>query len=393
MICRMCGRGVLKVELDLGTAAFCVDAPHSVSAARAIPKHPFRLGGCSICGILQLIDLPPLEALQPPDKAILYRDPERHLDDLARVTATLLNSPQAFVMGLSYKDMPFLDRMRTLGFTHQRSLDRDEDWGFTDPRQGIETMQACCTVAWADDIRRKYGRVDLLLVRHVLEHSHDPPAFLAACRRLIEPNGLVLFEVPGCETEFARGDAGALWEEHVSYFTAESLRRALTQHGFQPQLVGNYPYTVEDCLAVVARCWPTFSPVGTASTTLLAEFDRAQTTLRKQVVELAHQQRQQGRGLAVYGAGHRTATWLELAGLTDVVTCVIDDDPAKQGRYLAGSGIQIGPARMLQEKSIGIGIGLLSADILRKIAAREADYVNSGGRFMTLDDILIGEMR
>ncbi|HET6423544.1 MAG TPA: methyltransferase domain-containing protein, partial [Planctomycetaceae bacterium] len=236
--CRICRHEELSFELNLGAAAFCVEAPCSAEAARAIPKHPFRLGSCPACGVIQLIDLPPLKALQPAEHAILYRDPERHLDDLARATAALLPSPNAQIVGMSYKDAPFLEWLSSLGFKAGRVLDRQADWGFTQAREGIETLQAHCTPAWAEGIRAKLGPIDLLVVRHVLEHAHDPPAFLAACRRLVEPQGRVLFEVPGCDTEFARGDCGALWEEHVSYFTADSLRATLALHGFHPRLVG-----------------------------------------------------------------------------------------------------------------------------------------------------------
>lgn len=390
MTCRTCGHGALHLELDVGSASFCVDAPTSRTAARDIPKHPFRLGTCHACGVIQLLDLPPLEALRPAGPAILYRDPERHLQDLACVSSSLLGSPAAQVMGMSYKDTPLMDQLAVQGMTNLRLLDREADWGLADHRAGIETMQARCTVDWADSVRRKHGRADLLLVRHVLEHAHHFSEFVAACRRLTEPDGLVLFEVPGCETEFARGDAGALWEEHVSYFTMGSLRRSLAVHGFHSLVIDNYPYTVEDCLVAVGR-FESPSPLATTvQTPLLQEFQRANSLIQTRLRTLSSICRQRGQGIAVYGAGHRTATWLELAGLADVVNCVIDDDPAKQGRYLAGSGIEIGPATLLQERNIQFCIGLLSTDILRRIASREAEYIDRGGRFLTLDQILAG---
>jgi len=337
---------------------------------------------------LQLLDLPSLDALRPADRAILYRDPERHLDDLARAIAALLPSTSASLMGMSYKDAPLLDRFASFGFSERKTLDREADWGLSNPRDGIETMQARCTTSWADGIRQKYGRMDLLVVRHVLEHAHDPPTFLAACRRIIEPDGLLLIEVPGCETEFARGDCGAPWEEHVSYFTVESLRRTLMVQGFHQRLVGNYPYTIEDCLVAVAQCGNIPAAATASPSSLLREFSTNRERLQTRIRQLADQSRSHQQGIAVYGAGHRTATWLELAGIADVVTCVIDDDPAKQGRYLAGSAIPVGPASWLIERNIGTCIGLIAADILRRIAVREAAYTARGGRFVTLDDLL-----
>jgi hypothetical protein len=125
----------------------------------------------------------------------------------------------------------------------------------------------------------------------------------------------------------------------------------------------------------------------------LTEFDRARTRLQQTIQSLAVELRATNRGIAIYGAGHRTATWLELAGLGEMVTCVIDDDRSKQGGYLAGSGVPIGPATWLLERQIGLCVGLLSADIVRKIAARETEYTARGGRFATIDDLLMWQAR
>lgn len=390
MVCRMCGIGELAGELNFGTAAYCVDAPPSAAAARRIAKHPFRLATCQVCGVIEMMDLPPLEALRPTERATLYRDPERHLDDLARVTASLMTSPNTLIMGMTYKDVPLLERLAALGLTHQYRLDRDVDWGLHDARAGIETIQARCTLEWAEAMRQKHGRVSLLLVRHLLEHAHDPASFLAACRRLTEPDGLVLIEVPGCETELARGDAGTLWEEHIHYFTMPSLRRALSFHGFESLIVGNYPYTIEDCLVTIGRFGAVAASATQAETSLLREFSMRHTTVQRRVRELAAGLHGQGRRVAVYGAGHRTATWIELTRLADIVDCVIDDDPAKQGHFLAGSGLPVGPSQWLLERQIGACIGLLSVDILRQIAARQRDYVDAGGCFLTLNDVVAG---
>ncbi len=390
MVCRMCGIGELAGELNLGTAAYCVDAASSADAARQIAKHPFRLATCRVCGVIELMDLPPLEALRPPEQEIRYREPERHLDDLVRVTMSLMTSPGDRIMGMTYMDTPLLERLSAQGRTNQYQFDRDGDWGLHDPRYGLETIQARCTVDWAEAMRHKHGPANLLLVRRVLEHAHDPTSFLAACRRLTEPDGLVLIEVPGCESELARGDTGALWEEHVRYFTMSSLRRALVCYGFQPLIVGSYPYTVEGCLVAIGRFGAPTVPQTPADASPLQEFAIRHTAIVSRIRELAARLHQQGRKIAVYGAGHRTATWMELTGLADVIDCVIDDDPSKQSRFLAGSGKAVGPAAWLLERRIGTCIGLLPVEILRRITAREQAYAAAGGLFLTLDDVVTG---
>jgi len=382
-VCRTCGAVSQGSPLDLGTAACCVQSGSTVTEARQRPRHPFRLRHCRACGTIELVDLPDLEWLKPAGPALLYRDPERHLDDLARATAPLVTSTAARIVGMTYKDRPLLDRLRDQGLQNFYLMDRDRDWSLESERDGIETIQQRWTIDRAAALRQRIGPVGLLVVRHLLEHVHDLPEFLGACQRLIEPDGLVLFEVPGCETEFARGDAGTLWEEHVHYWTSTSLRVGLAAHGFRADLVGNYPYTVEDCLVVVGRFGTPGRPGPESAPGLLSEFQQARDRIAAGI-ERIHADR--GR-IAVYGAGHRTSTWLELAQVQGRIECVIDDDPARQGRFLAGSGLEVGPAAWLQERQIRVCIPLLSRDIVRKLAIRETAFQEAGGQFLTLDDV------
>ena len=97
----------------------------------------------------------------------------------------------------------------------------------------------------------KHGLADLLVARHVLEHAHDPVSLLASLGKLTAPGGYFLLEVPDC-TKFVRAcDYSFVWEEHVTYFSAETLtalidRAALTLHEI---FVHRYPY--EDALIAI----------------------------------------------------------------------------------------------------------------------------------------------
>jgi hypothetical protein len=377
----------VRIDLDLGQAA-CSQTVDSPAANPA--RLRFRLSACPRCGVIQLRDTPNLEALRPPVAATVFRDPERHLDDLAAALAASCPKRDGLVLGLTYKDAPLLDRMRAAGFSRTKLLDRIEDWGLIDPRHGIETIQGALTPSWAEGIRHRHGPASILCVRHVLEHAHDVAAFLNGCRTLLAPDGCVLFETPGCEGEFSRGDAGALWEEHVLYFTAGSLRRGLARHGFACRWVGNYPYDVEDCLAAFGqfvespRPWNGTTDCGQ---NLLSEFDAARRRLRARLEQLANEAAARGRTLAFWGAGHRTATFVQLLPAADLVSCFIDDDPAKQGRCVPGTAIPVVSAGGLFDHRVGDCIGLLNGDVWQRIVAKTQDFIRDGGRFWSWAEI------
>jgi len=72
---------------------------------------------------------------------------------------------------------------------------------------------------------------------HVIEHVHDPLAFLARCRELLRPGGRLWIQTPNLS-----GDGHAFWgrdwrglepPRHLTLFTPEGLRRACERSGFE----------------------------------------------------------------------------------------------------------------------------------------------------------------
>ncbi len=75
-------------------------------------------------------------------------------------------------------------------------------------------------------------RFDLVTLIHVLEHVHEPVAFLAATKRKLQDEGILLIEVPN-----ALKPNGPLVEffqlPHLFTFSPETLHRALIMAGFK----------------------------------------------------------------------------------------------------------------------------------------------------------------
>jgi len=73
-------------------------------------------------------------------------------------------------------------------------------------------------------------RFDLILCRHVLEHTHDPRGFIESLRRRLNPGGVLYFEVPNFDSAFAKltgpYNPGYYVPRHIVHFTRKSLRIA-----------------------------------------------------------------------------------------------------------------------------------------------------------------------
>ena len=85
------------------------------------------------------------------------------------------------------------------------------------------------------------------------EHAHDLGRFLAALKELKKLEGYIVLEVPDCESGFFRDDVSLVWEEHVVYFTKQSLENTLRLAGYQVLGIKSYFYTMQNALVAVAQ--------------------------------------------------------------------------------------------------------------------------------------------
>ena len=99
-----------------------------------------------------------------------------------------------------------------------RSLDGIKpkiDLGINDPCAGVETFQSVLNIEKAKQIRKNYNYVDVMIVRHVVEHAYNLSDFIAAISALVHPDGYIVWELPDCESALDKGDCTTLWEEHI----------------------------------------------------------------------------------------------------------------------------------------------------------------------------------
>ena len=351
-------------------------------------SHSLALGQCAACGLVQLVNPMSEDMVRSHHAWISYNEPEGHLDkmvdDLIRMTGL---KPDASIVGLSYKDDTTLARFNRRGFVNTYRYDMDRDLGIADPLAGLETIQCATTAERADALVKKHGQADLLLVRHLLEHAHAPKRFLDALGRLVKPTGSLVFEMPESKKFLAAFDYSFVWEEHIAYFTVETLRRLIHHARFDSWALMTYEYPLEDSLVAVVRPVSTDKTAGEPAAAEIAlgdqygkHFAQARERTRADLYRL----RNEGTRVAVFGAGHHAAKFLNLFDLQDLIYCVIDDNSHKLGLRMPGSGVPVRPSSVLIDEKIDLCLLALSPDSEKKVIAAKQAYVDQGGQFRSI---------
>src|SRR4029453_1405056 len=139
------------------------------------------------------------------------------------------------------------------GVTETWRIDPGRHLGLPDRNPGLEAIQERLDVNVVAALRRERPAPDLVVVRHILEHTHPTRRFPRAVLAWVRPGGGLVFEVPDAARALDRLDYTTVWEEHTLYFTAATLAGTLGAAGADDVEIVRYPYEHEDSLVAFAR--------------------------------------------------------------------------------------------------------------------------------------------
>lgn len=351
--------------------------------------HRLILGQCASCGLIQLVDPMPVGMVKSRFSWLTYNEPEGHLDALADTLTQLPGIGQkSLIGGLTYKDDSTLNRLARLGLSRNYRLSASEDLGLDDPAAGLESIQECLRENRTRTIVATHGQADLVVVRHVLEHAHDPRAFLHGLASLMSPEGYLVLEVPDSRKFIDACDYSFIWEEHISYFSPATLKALLEKCGFQALEILVYPYALEDSLVAIARLGKTAGFNGTeALAQELArgrQYARQLPQIRDRYRKCLAQLKMEGKRVVLFGAGHLAAKFINLLQLGEFVDCVLDDNPHKQALAMPGSRLPIRKSALLDAERIDLCLLSLSPESEKRILDAKRAYLDRGGVFRSI---------
>jgi len=351
--------------------------------------HPLVVGQCHACGLVQLLAPMAPSMVMSRFDWLTYNEPEGHLDDLVvRLCALPGLNHGARIVGLTYKDDTTLHRFHRLGYTNTYRCDTSADLALQNPRAGLESIQAALSTSTASQLATKHGIADLLLVRHVLEHAHDPQAFVLALRMLVRPGGYLLFEMPECTKFIQACDYNFIWEEHITYFSFHTFVTFVDKANLAVQEALAYEYSLEDSLIGIIRN-DTRTIASQSGARIVAPFLADGESFARKYSDVCARMRalllswqRKGKRVAIFGAGHLAVKFVNLYSLHDLIECVIDDHPRKQGLQMPGSRLPIRGSAVLAQ--IDICLLALNMESEQKVLAKHQSFLDRGGRFLSI---------
>jgi hypothetical protein len=182
-------------------------------------------------------------------------------------------------------------------------------------------------------------QADVIILRHTLEHITSPFGFLHQIAKANGYKGHVFVEVPTLDWILQKEAFWDIFYEHCNYFTQATLGSMFTQAATGSFFGDQYIYL----WANLACLHPTVPHLAIQPYQPLF----AKTIEKWKNYLSTHQ------NISIWGAGGKGSTFLNLLDTQrQYVRCVIDINPAKQGKFIARTGHPIVSPNDLQELGI-----------------------------------------
>ncbi|MBN2366689.1 MAG: methyltransferase domain-containing protein [Calditrichaeota bacterium] len=190
---------------------------------------------------------------------------------------------------------------------------------------------------------------DMLLCRHVLEHVDNPNEFLKMIRDSLSRNSdtHLYFEVPNVMYTIEQSGIWDLIYEHVSYFSAFSLKELFYLNHFQIQAVkeqydGQFLGIEASIVIDNKQNQHHFAPDDLVIINdLVIKFEKLFKEKVSSFQNKLDQLFQQGKKTVIWGGGSKGVTMANLLNTKVKIDYIVDLNPRKQGKFVAGTGNQI----------------------------------------------------
>ena len=262
--------------------------------------------------------------------------------------------------------------------------------------KGIDTVERFFGVSLARELAAEGKSADLTAANNVLAHVPEINDFVRGFTILLKPQGVATFEFPHLFQLITERQFDTIYHEHFSYLSFTTVSEIFESQGlsvFDVETIGTHggslrvfaqrsdsgtrPRTTR-----VSEMTQLESSAGMRSRTFYEGFERDAETAKAELLKILVESKLAGKRVAAYGAAAKGNTFLNYAGVkSDLISYVVDRNPAKQGKWMPGSRIPIVDEAHLKQHQPDVII-ILPWNIKSEVLAQLSYAKEWGARFV-----------
>ena len=353
---------------------------------------------CEECGMFQILEQPNPEIMFHDHYAFHSSTSQYMLQHFKAFSQSVISDYLAgknlpFVVELGSNDGIMLRNFKDAGINHL-GIEPSENVANIARGEGINTISEFFDEILADKIVKKYGNADAVLSANVMCHIPNIKSIAKGIRRLLKPDGVLIFEDPYLGDIIEKVSYDQIYDEHVFLFSATSVRRAFGDYGLElidvlPQVThgGSMRYVLapKDSRPISERVLYQIDKEAAQGLhlpkTYLKFRDDCESS-RSNLLRTIEGLRAQGKRIVGYGATSKSTTVTNYCGLgPQHIEFISDTTPIKQGTYSPGMHIPVRAHKSFSEDLPEYAL-LFAWNHAKEIMEKELIFKKNGGKWI-----------
>jgi hypothetical protein len=216
-----------------------------------------------------------------------------------------------------------------------------------------------------------YGQYDLVVIRQVAEHVPDLQNLFESINILLKDQAHFLIEVPDFDPMLTSLDYTAIWEQHVNYFTKDSLHLLLRLACIEIIETKFYNFSGA-CVAMFGVKNGVSKEIDDARSerTDILNYFQQWDSFKQSFQQLFMEE---SGPVIIYGVGCRSIPLIRYSSLINNVNYAVDDNTTKIGCTVPDSDLKIQPSSILSEVDPGLVLLGVNEENEEKVLSKNKD--------------------
>ena len=367
MKCRGCYSERTSLLLDLGHSPISNEFLDSHQLQGVEVHYPLKVRVCDLCGMVQIPEVTRKEALFSDNYVYFSSFSSSWLVHAKEYAAKMISEygimNDDLVLEIASNDGYLLQYFKSSGIK-VLGVEPAKSVADVAVSKGIETISEFFGKDLALTLRADGVLPKLIVANNVLAHVPDIQDFVHGISILLDGQGFATFEFPHLSNLMQYNQFDTVYHEHYSYLSIEALKpifashnldifyvESLNTHGGSLRLYAA-PHNsreirtkeIQDLESRELKWSPRNS---TNAEDLRFNAQKTKLDFLSELLAL----KKLGKNVVGYGAAAKGNTLLNYCGLdSDLISYIVDRNPAKQGKFLPGSHIPVVPESQLEIK-------------------------------------------
>lgn len=393
--CRLCNSKNLKKVFDLGRTPLA-NSYLKIEISKKLRKYPLKLNYCNNCGHLQLT-----HSIKPSKmfSNYLYKTNTSkknflHFKSYANEIKKMFKNRNTKILDIASNDGTFLNFFEKKNF-FRLGIDPAKNLKKLSLKKGITQIDDFFTKKKSENIKKKYGKFDIITANHVCAHVEDLNDFFSGVQNLLKDKGLFVFEISYRASVLKKNTFDTIYHEHLDYHALYPILKFVKKfnlnvvnfktpdaQGGSLRVYASKNKNSKNQKSIKKQILKEKKQLNLFNVSTYKKFEKKIINCKNKLNSLIQNCINKNMSIAGYGAAAKTTTFLNYFKISEKnIKFIFDDNKLKQGLCIPGTKIKILDPLNMNKKNIDVLI-IFAWNYAELIIAKNKKFKKKGGKFL-----------